>query len=126
LGRKALSRLIALSPAIGFQAGSSTGVTVQVAEVRTLVVTNESVEKTVLMPGQSLSYYATIFDNTGAPIPSAFQARLMLDTTLLVAFSFAPDVYNPTTGRLALAFTVPSVAPGTYTIRLEWDAQAFA
>ena len=125
MGRKALSRLLALAPAIGFEAGSSTGVSVEVAEVRTLVITDESVEKTVLLPGESLSYSATIFDNTGAPIPSTFQARLMLDTTQLVAFSFAADVYDSTTGHLALAFTVPTVAAGTYTIRLEWDAQTF-
>jgi len=126
MGRRLLARAVALTPTIGFQEGSSAGVSVQVAEVRTLSITAETVEKTVLLPGESLSYYATVFDNTGVAVPSTFQARLMLGATQLVAFSFAADVYNPVTGSLALAFTVPVVATGTYTIRLEWNAQTFA
>lgn len=115
----------ALAPAVVYPAGSSTGVTIERAALRTVVVTAEALEKTIVVPGESLSYYATVWDNQVPPaaIPTAFAARLMLSTTLLVSFSFTAAVYNPVTGALALAFTFPDVAVGTYNVHLEWDKQ---
>lgn len=116
-------RVARLAPEKVYPSGFSTGVTIERAALRTVIVTSESLETTVAIPGDTLSYYATVFDNLGEPLPVTFTARLMLDTTLLVAFSFATDVYDSVTGSLALAFTFPDVAEGTYTVYIEWDRQ---
>jgi len=116
----------ALSPAVIYDAGASTGVTVYRAAVRTVVVSNEALSETIVMPGEVLTYTATVLDDTGATLPSAFTARLMLNGTELLSFTFTSDVYDAATGALALNFTFPDVPEGTYTVRLEWDRQRFA
>jgi hypothetical protein len=107
-----------------FPAGESAGVKFGVTgDVRTVTVSDVALEKPVLTPTLSLSYYATMTDNAGNPLPEKLPCTLKLDGTIVSAFYLAPDIYDPTTKRASVAFKVPAdITPGTHTLTLEWQS----
>ena len=112
----------------GYMHGESTGTTFHLTkDVRKVDVTNEYVEKTPLNPGESTTYYATVFDERVEAILSNFATKLFLDDpnkTVVASPSFAPDVYDPITRQASIAFQVPSDLPsGVYRVKLRWDSQ---
>lgn len=113
---------------IGYRGGSSTGVPLTVGSVEwhDVIVTNERLERSTMMEGESQSYRATVTDDVGNAIQSWFSVRLVAvdsngNKIKLAEVSFAPDIYNPDTKEVAIAFQAPPA--GQYTVKLEWDDQ---
>ena len=119
---------------IGYRGGSSSGVSLTVTtetaeeiEWHDVFVSNERLEKSVMKVGEWQSYKATVVDDAGNALPEWFCVRLVaVDSSgnkiKLSEVCFAPDVYNPSTKEVAIAFQAPQEV-GTYTVRLEWDDQ---
>jgi len=109
---------------IKYLAGESTGVSFEVYETRTVIVTNEAVNPTSGYEGDTITYTANVKDSTGATLPSTFVVSLVMNgTTLISNQQLTSDVYNSSTGDLTLTFTVPSIPAGTYTVKLTWAEQ---
>jgi len=109
---------------IKYLAGESTGVSFELYETRTVVVTNEAVSPSSGYEGDTITYTATVKDNTGATLPSSFVVNLVMNgTTLISNQQLTSDVYDSSTGELTLTFTVPSISAGTYTVKLTWSEQ---
>ena len=116
---------------VGYRAGSSSGVSLSVVteipiEWHDVIVSNESLEKATMLVGTSQSYKATVTDDAGNAIESWFSVRLVAvdgggNKTTLAEVSFAPDIYDPNTKEVQIAFNAPPV--GDYTVKLEWDEQ---
>ena len=113
---------------IGYRGGSSSGVslTVETVEWHDVIVSNERLEKSVMLEGESQSYRATVTDENGNAIQSWFSVRLVAidsngNKTTLAQVSFAPDIYDPDTKEVSIAFNAPPA--GSYTVKLEWDDQ---
>lgn len=112
----------------GYMHGESVGASFHLTkDVRKVEVTNESVEKTPLSPGESTTYFATVFDEKVEAILASFATELALDDpnkTVVASPSFAPDVYNPATRQASIAFQIPTDLPaGTYRVKLQWISQ---
>jgi len=109
---------------IKYLGGESTGVQYTQYETRTVVVTNEAINPTSGYEGDIVTYTANVKDSTGATLPSTFKVDLMFNGALLIENQeLTSDVYDSSTGDLTLQFTVPSVEPGTYTVKLHWNEQ---
>jgi len=114
---------------IGYRGGSSSGVSLTVETVvwHDVVVSNERLEKSTMLEGESQSYIATVTDENGNAIQSWFRVRLAAyDSSgnrwgTLAEVSFAPDIYDPDTKEVRIAFNAPPA--GNYTVKLEWDEQ---
>lgn len=88
-----------------------------------VTVTNEEVEGAAAS-GDWTSYKAKIkYDETA--MPSDFIVRLLLDKNVVAAVRMTPDVYNPATFDLAVAFQVPALDVGLHPLKLQWYGQAF-
>jgi len=109
---------------IKYLAGESSGVQFTLFETRTVVVTNEALSLDSGYEGDTVTYTATVKDNTGATLPSSFIVNLEMNgTTLISNQQLTSDVYDSSTGELTLTFTVPSLSPGTYMVKLTWPEQ---
>lgn len=90
-------------------------------DVRDVVVTNEWVEFSHVYPGDWTSYHATVYDEKGEALPEEVPTELLLGERVVARAFLTPDVYNPVTKEVKLAFQVPTdVSPGTYPVRLKW------
>jgi hypothetical protein len=91
--------------------------------VVTVVVSNESLDKTRGISGETITYTATIQDEMGNALPSGFKVTLKIDGTILIEDqSLTSDVYNPTTKTLTLQWKVP-VMSTIHTVKLAWTEQ---
>jgi len=109
---------------IKYLSGESTGVSFQLYETRTVVVTNEAINPTSGYEGDIVTYTANVKDNTGATLPSTFVVSLLFGSVEVIGDQeLSSDVYDSSTGDLTLQFTVPIVGPGTYTVKLVWNEQ---
>jgi hypothetical protein len=98
-------------------------------EERNIIVINEWIELPHLSPGEETSYHATAYDDKYDPLPPTLPAELVLKPIdvspeppeqVLAKTFLAPDVYNPITKEVKIAFTVPYVPEGTYKVYLRW------
>ena len=122
-------------------------------EIHDVVVSNERLEKSVMVVGvdygESQTYRATVTDENGDAIPyEDFCVRLMikpitvngepsdLPPISLADVCFAPDIYDKNTKEVAIAFAVKEYTLaelgchdefewGEFNIYLEWDDQEF-
>jgi len=109
---------------IKYGPGMSTGVSFEVGETRTVQVTAESLDKPSAYKGDSVTYTATVLDNTAAKLPATFLVDLEINgTKVITGKALAADVYSQTTGLLTLAWTVPDIV-GVKTVKLVWAEQA--
>ena len=113
---------------VGYRGGSSSGVSLTVETIvwHDVVVSNERLERSTMLEGESQSYKATVVDDAGNAIKSWFSVRLVAidgggNKTTLAEVSFAPDIYDSSTKEVTIAFNAPPV--GDYTVKLEWDDQ---
>jgi len=114
---------------VGYRGGSSSGVSLTVETIvwHDVVVSNERLERSTMLEGESQSYRATVTDENGNAIQSWFSVRLVaIDTATgdkwkLAEVSFAPDIYDPDTKEVSISFGAPP--EGDYTVKLEWDEQ---
>ena len=70
-----------------------------------------------------MSYYATLTDGYGNPLPEDVYVKLYLGDVEVAAVTLAPDVYDVEKKRVAVAFQVPNLGEGLYRLRLVWDEQ---
>lgn len=103
--------------AIKFLAIDSTGQPFEAGEVRTVDVTNELLSQSGGFEGDWIQYTATVKDNLGVALPTAFGAQLMGNGYELASVTFQPSVYDPLTFTLTLDFIVPAIV-GSFTIHL--------
>ena len=103
--------------AIKYLAIDSTGVGFDIDETRTVDVTEENLTASSGFEEDVVDYTATVKDNTGAAIPSAFCAKLMINGIQLISGAFRPQVYDPITFLLTAPFTVPAIV-GSFTVKL--------
>ena len=122
-------------------------------EIHDVVVSNERLEKSVMLVGESQTYRATVTDENGDAIPyEDFCVRLMIKPVsiggepsnlppfCLAEVCFAPDVYDRDTKEVAIAFTIKDTTlaligchdaivaegkTGEFEVYLEWDDQEF-
>jgi len=106
-----------------YEAGESRGVPYCIADIRTIKVENESVESQAEAPGYWLSYYATLTDGYGNPLPEDVYVKLYLGDVEVAAVTLASDVYDVEKKQVAIAFQVPNLGEGLYHLRLVWDEQ---
>jgi len=112
-----------LAIGIKYLAGSSLGTAFEAGETRSVVVTDESVSAISGYEGDTVTYIATVLDNTDAKLPAAFLATLKLDgTNLIVDQDFDTAMYSQATGELTLDFTVPA-SVGEFVVTLHWAEQ---
>lgn len=89
-------------------------------DVRKVVITDEWVELLHLYPGQETSYHALVYDERGEALPETVPAELLLNGVVVARAFLAPDVYNPVTKEVKLAFKVPDNTPGgEHTVKLK-------
>ena len=105
-----------------FPSGESSGTKFGVTDdVRTVTATSGSIETPFLVPTLAVSYSAIASDNLENPLPETLPCELKLGDRIVSAFYLKPDVYDPTTKEVAVAFTVPEdIQPGTYELTLRW------
>jgi hypothetical protein len=90
-------------------------------DVRNVIVRDEWIEFPEIAPGEETSYHATVTDEYGQPLPPEVPTELLLDNRVVARAFLYPDVYNPITREVKLAFKVPEdLKPGVYTVRLRW------
>ena len=105
-----------------YAGGESSGVELYVAPPsKDVIVMNESITPSRLMPGQVAQYTALIADNENYALPPFFLARLVLDGVVLTNVSFN-TAYDISTKRLTVDFVVPNII-GVRTVKLAWDRQ---
>ena len=119
-------------------------------EWRNVVVSNERLEKSVMRLGEWQSYKAIVCDEYYYPLPEDFCVRLMVrlirvgamesidkPSTPVAEVCFAPDVYNPDTMEVSIAFTIDETTlkklncydqflacgEAEFEVYLEWDEQ---
>ena len=108
---------------IKFLAGISTGTPFETGETRTVSVTAESLSAVSGFEGDTITYTATVLDNTVAKLPAEFVVTLKIDNTDLVADQiFDASVYDQGTGALNIDFLVPA-AVAIFSITLGWTEQ---
>jgi len=108
---------------IKFEAGTSTGTPYETGETRQVAVTAEALSAVSGYEGDSITYTATVLDNTAAKLPAAFVATLKINGTALITDQiFDAAVYDQATGELTLVFTVPA-AVGEFSVTLDWAEQ---
>lgn len=108
---------------VKYPAGESTGVAFTAGETRTVVVTVEAVAPTSGYQGDTITYTATVLDDTGVGLPTTFVVDLLYNATKVVdAQALDAAVYDPATGALSLTWTVPAGA-GPFTVKLSWAEQ---
>lgn len=109
--------------AIKYLAGVSTGTAFETGETRTVDVTAEDLSAVSGYEGDSVTYTATVLDNTVAKLPATFVATLKINSTDLITDQvFDAVAYDQATGELSLDFTVPT-AVGAFTVTLDWAEQ---
>jgi len=109
--------------AIRYEAGTSAGRPFEVGETRTVVVTAELLTKASGYKGESITYTATVLDNTGAKLPNTFMVDLEINgVKVITGQMLSAAVYDPETGALTLVWTVPDIT-GAKTVRLVWAVQ---
>lgn len=108
---------------IKYLAGSSAGTAFETGETRSVLVTSELLSAVSGYEGDTVTYTATVLDDTAAKLPATFEATLKLNgTDLIIDQAFDVAVYNQTTGELSLDFTVPA-SVGEFDVLLEWSEQ---
>ena len=108
---------------IKFEAGVSTGTPYETGETRQVTITAESLSAVDGYEGDTITYTATVLDNTVAKLPAAFVATLKINGTALITDQvFDAGVYDQGTGLLTLIFTVPA-AVGVFSVTLDWAEQ---
>lgn len=101
----------------------STGTPFETGETRTVIVTNEDLDKVSGYEGTGVTYTATVLDNIGEKLPATFCATLSINgTNVIIGQLFDAGVYSQTTGLLTLQFVVPA-AVGAFTVKLTWALQ---
>ena len=109
---------------IKYLSGESSGVTLTVYETRSVIVSDEALSPTSAYEGDTVIYTATVKDDAGETLPSSFKVNLVINgITVISDQELTSDVYNSSTGELTLAFTVPEIGAGTYTVKLTWETQ---
>ena len=118
--------------------------------IHDVIVSNERLEKSVMQLGEWQSYKATVTDENGNQLFQTFCVRLMVrlirvgilepedkPSTPVAEVCFAPDVYDPDTKEVSIAFTIDETTLmnlGCYSeflaqkeaeleVYLEWDYQ---
>ena len=108
---------------IKFEAGTSPGTPYETGETRQVAVTAEGLSAVSGYEGDSITYTATVLDNTAAKLPASFVATLKMNGTALITDQVLDaGVYDQGTGLLTLIFTVPA-AVGAFSVTLEWAEQ---
>jgi len=107
---------------IRYLAIDSTGISFDAGETRTVEVTNEALSASSGHVGETITYTATVKDNTGVALPTNFRAELMMNGTQLVQKKFKPSVYNSVTFLLTLYFSVPQLW-GSFIVKLHSEEQ---
>jgi len=88
-----------------------------------VLVSNESLDKSRGIAGETVTYTATVQDENGNALPSTFKVTLKIDDTILIQDQpLTSDVYNPTTKTLTLQWTVPTMNT-FHTVKLVWSEQ---
>jgi len=88
-----------------------------------VTVSDESLDKSRGIAGETVTYTATVQDENGNALPSSFKVTLKIDDTILIEDQpLTSDVYNPTTKQLTLQWTVPSIST-FHTVKLVWSEQ---
>jgi len=110
-------------PLIKFPAGSSTGIPFAAGETRIVNVTAEVLSASSGFENDSITYTATVLDDTSAKLPATFEADLEINTTKVITDQvFDAAVYDQSTGELTLTWVVPAPV-GDFTVKLVWAKQ---
>ena len=108
---------------VKYEAGESTGVTFETGITRTVVVSDEALDKSVAYLDETVVYTATVVDDQGDALPTSFIVDLLVDGTKVVdGQALDAAVYDPGTKELTLSWTVPA-GVGTFTVKLSWAKQ---
>ncbi|MBA7548502.1 hypothetical protein ES705_40962 [subsurface metagenome] len=92
-------------------------------ETRTVVVTDEALNKSSGYEGETVIYTAAVKDDQGVGLPATFVADLLINgTDVISAQILEPAVYDPVTFLLMLSWLVPA-AVGSFSVKLSWDEQ---
>lgn len=111
--------------AIKLKAGVSVGQPFSTGETRDVNVTAEGLSLSSGFEGDTVTYTATVLDDTAAKVPATFVASLKINgVDLILDQIFDALVYDQATGLLTLDFIVPA-AVGAFTVTLEWIKQIF-
>jgi hypothetical protein len=102
----------------------STGHAFEVGAILTVVVTNEELDVASGYEGDNVTYTATVLDEDTGKLPAAFVTDLVIDSTVLVNDqAFDAGHYSQATGLLTLAWVVPAITAGNYTVKMDWEDQ---
>lgn len=102
---------------------SSPGQPFGTEETRTVVVTEEALDKSSGYEGDTVVYNATVKDDLGVALPANFVADLVINGTDLLSDQVLDAVvYDPVAFLLTLSWVVPS-AVGSFDVKLSWDEQ---
>lgn len=108
---------------IKFLGDESVGTPFETGEVRTVVVTNEALDKILGFEGETIVYSATVEDNMAVKLPASFLLDLKINGTDLIAGQVLNGaVYDQGNGKLTLSWTIPAGA-GNYTVKISWAEQ---
>lgn len=103
--------------------GQSTGTPFETGETKSVVVTTESLSAASGYEGDTITYTATVKDESEGSLPATFVVDLEIDSTKVVtAQALDAGVYDQGTQELSLDFTVPA-AVGNFTVKLVWAEQ---
>ena len=106
-----------------YNAGNSDGQPLEIIGTKTVVITNEALNKASAQVGESVTYSVTIKDDLGAGLPATFVVDLELNGTKIIEGQVLNvGVYAPVIGVLTLPFIAPA-NPGSHTVRLAWAEQ---
>lgn len=113
----------------GESAGVQFGVT---SDMRTVDVSNVSIDKPYLTPTLNLAYYATMQDNLGNALPheeelTAFPTQLLLNSTVVAAPRLFGAIYDSATKKVSISFEVPAeTAAGEHNLTIKWPDYVYA
>ena len=106
-----------------YNAGNSDGQPLEIIGTKTVVITNEALNKVSAQVGEVVAYSVNIKDDLGAGLPATFVVDLEIDGTKLIeGQALDAGVYAPVIGELNLSFVVPA-NPGSHTVKLAWAEQ---
>jgi len=95
----------------------------EASEIVIVVVTNEALSEVSGYEDDSVTYTATVKDETEAPLPAYFVADLEIDSTKVITGQvFDAEHYDQETMELTLDWVVPA-AVGVFTVKLVWAEQ---
>lgn len=92
-------------------------------ETKSVVVTEEALDKSSGYEGETVVYTATVKDNLAAALPATFMADLLINGTEVKSDQVLDAaVYDPITFLLTLPWLVPA-GMGSFTVKLSWPEQ---